>query len=347
MADENRKKNSSIRESVLEKLEASPFGHDFFKALRDLENHFKNFPRIGRSLSPREDAIRLGQKVELAFPTSTIEGMQPGTAHRPAKVVVRFFGLLGPNGPLPINFTEYAYERLHNFRDFALSAFYDVFHHRLISLFYRAWAINQKAVDLDRPEESRFPVYIGSVFGAADPSQCSRDAIPDHAKLYYSGILSSHARGCSGLKNILADFFETAVDLEPMVGHWLPISSRYHCELGRYPENATLGVNAIIGERIWDVQNRFHLRLGPMSYERFVRFLPGGDSYKRLVDWVAFYTNTQLNWSANIVLATGGVPPTTLGGGTRLGWTSWLLADNPGKDRGDYTINVPCMDEMS
>lgn len=58
----------------------------------------------------------------------------------PARLEQFFFGLGGPNGPLPLHLTEYMRERQRNHADPTSKRFLDVFHHRLLSLFYRAWA---------------------------------------------------------------------------------------------------------------------------------------------------------------------------------------------------------------
>jgi len=65
---------------------------------------------------------------------------------------VRLFGLLGPNGPLPIHVTEYARHRLRHAGDATLSRFLDLFNHRFLALFYRAWAQAQPHVNRDRVE---------------------------------------------------------------------------------------------------------------------------------------------------------------------------------------------------
>ena len=54
------------------------------------------------------------------------------------EVSILSFGLFGPNGPLPVHMTEYARERIYHHQDTSLSAFADLFHHRLALLFYRA-----------------------------------------------------------------------------------------------------------------------------------------------------------------------------------------------------------------
>ena len=83
----------------------------------------------------------------------------------PTKLSVNFLGLFGPNGPIPLHITEYARERQRHARDHTLVEFLESFQSSYLSLFYRAWAVNQKAADLDRRKTARFPAYIGTLFG--------------------------------------------------------------------------------------------------------------------------------------------------------------------------------------
>src|SRR6185503_14337783 len=76
-------------------------------------------------------------------------------------ISANFFGLFGPNSPLPPHITEYVLERELHHKDPTITAFFNIFHHRLISFFYRAWASSQKSADFDRPADQRFATYIG------------------------------------------------------------------------------------------------------------------------------------------------------------------------------------------
>ena len=151
-------------------LSEAPYSYDFYQTLRRLECLFDPKPRWGHARRPVDEAVRFGQEPDLTFAPAPLASFQPGRDGRPPQLQVRLFGLLGPNGPLPLHITEYARERLRNAGDPTLSRFLDVLHHRFVTLFYRAWAQGQPHVNRDRPKEDRFAAYIGSFVGLSPAS---------------------------------------------------------------------------------------------------------------------------------------------------------------------------------
>ncbi len=320
---------------LIARLSEEPFGFDFFRAVRLLEASAPGKVLLGDSLSPADDAVRFGQTPSLGFAPSTLASVTPGQAGMPAKFRVFFFGMFGPNGALPLHMTEHARDRERNFRDPTLSAFLDVFHHRLISLFYRAWATNQKAVDLDRPAKSRFTVFVGSTFGLGTEGLRERDAVPDWAKLYFSGRLAAQTRNAEGLESILGEFFGIPTRILPFMGQWLTLPPESACRLGASPESGLLGKTTIVGSRFWDSQLKFRVRMGPMSLLDLQRLLPVGDAFKRLKAWVLNYVGHELCWDAQLVLKAAEVPGTQLGKGAMLGWTTWIKSKPATRDAED------------
>ncbi len=109
--------------SHLGRLAREPERHHVFQALRIIEAAYPDNPRLGESRRPREDKVRLGQEAELAFPPSTIASFTPPEGKKPARLINRFFGLFGPQGPLPLQMTEYVRDRYRNHRDRTIVAF--------------------------------------------------------------------------------------------------------------------------------------------------------------------------------------------------------------------------------
>src|SRR5690606_3421155 len=120
----------------LRALEAEAERYGFFAAVRLIDALHADDPRLGEAARPPEESVRLGQTPTLKFATSTIDAFEAGDGSRPARLSSYFFGLFGPNGPLPLHLTEYAHSRELNFDDPTFRRFADVFHHRLLPLFY-------------------------------------------------------------------------------------------------------------------------------------------------------------------------------------------------------------------
>ncbi len=324
-----------------ERLSKEPSRFDFFWALRSLRAADPTL-RLGESLRPQEDRVRLGQQPDIRFASSTLKSFEPGSEDSPAKLMVEFMGLFGPNGPLPAHVTDYAIDRLRNKpggKDRTLVEFLNVFHHRLLSLFFRAWALHQKAVDADRPEQQRFPVYIGSLIGLGTPSLRKRDAIDDRAKLYFSGRLAPHAKNAEGLAAILTEYFGVPARIECFSGEWIKVPLSDACRLGESPATGQLGSTIIVGSSVWQCQTKFRVRLGPMTLADLYRLLPREPAFTRLKTWVLNYAGEELRWDAQYVLLAREVPQTQLGSGGLLGWTTWITTRKPAHDAEDVIID--------
>lgn len=320
-------------------LEDSAYRFDFFQAVRLLENAYPQRPRIGESLLPRDDAVRFMQEPELIFEPTTLGAYTPAGDGRAARLAVKFFGLLGPHGPLPTHLTEYVRDRARNANDPTFARFLDVFHHRMVSLFYRAWANAQPAVSLDRPARDRFSVYVGTVFGLGESASRDRDAVPDFAKLHFAGVLAAPTRSAAGLQLVLSRFFELPVRIEQWVGHWMALPKETLTRLGAGDGSARLGVSTVVGARVWDCQHKFRVVVGPLAFADYERFLPGGDSLARLADWLRNYVRDGLDWDVNLQLRQPDVPRLKLGAHARLGYTSWLLSGAARGDQRQLTLN--------
>jgi type VI secretion system protein ImpH len=318
-------------------LAQAPYRHDFYQTLRRLECLYGQNPRWGRALRPVDEPVRLGQDPDLSFAPSPLASFESVEGAVP-RLQVRLFGLFGPNGPLPIHITEYARERLRNHGDPTFCRFLDLFHHRFLALFYRAWAQSQPHVNHDRPKEDRFTGYVGALVGIAPATLRDRDSLPDLAKLFHVGALIRQVRNTEGLIHILRHFFRVPVQIEEFIGHWLSLSPRERTYLAR--DGATLGAGAVLGGRVWDRQHKFRIRLGPLTLDQYESFLPGGAPLRKLVDWVRLYLCFELDWDVRLVLKHEEVPPMVLGRDGRLGWTTWLGRRQSPHDPGDLCLDA-------
>lgn len=327
--------------SHFDRLVEAPEEHHVFQALRVLEAHFSDAPRLGESRRPREDPLRLGQEAELAFPASTIADFTPAQGGNPARLTNRFFGLFGPQGPLPLHLTEYARDRKRNHRDPTLVGFADMLTHRMMSLLYRAWTEGAPAVSFDRDDDP-LADRVAALAGYHGTGLQQRDAMPDLAKLHFAGILGQGTKTPDGLVAMLSDFFKVPVQLEEFIGSWLQLEPDDRWQLGksRGMGGGGLGRTTSLGEQVWSRSAKFRLRIGPLSLQDYERLLPGGAALDRLRAIVRSYLGDFLDWDVNLVLAGDDVPRASLGGMTRLGHTSWI------RSRPDPDVNQPDLDDL-
>jgi type VI secretion system protein ImpH len=235
-----------------------------------------------------------------------------------------FTGLLGPNGPMPIHFTEYVLDRINHAKDGTLEAFLNIFHHRIYALFFRAWALNQPTVDFEPVSGRRHVHYLRSLNGLGTAPADRRDTVPDLARVFYSGWLGGLSRSPAGLAAILSDFLQVPVALRTFQGMWIDLPNDSRCRVGESRATGVLGATCYVGERIWVVHLKFRIRFGPLTWVAYEKLLPGGAAFRQVADWVRSYLGDELFWEAQLVLREAEVPPCRLGGGVRLGWSTWL-----------------------
>ena len=230
--------NAADALTFLDAVSREPYRYDFYQTLRRLECLYADKPLWGTALRPIDEPVRFGQEPELIFSPAPLSALELGRDGAPPRLMVRLFGLLGPNGPLPLHITEYARERLRHAGDPALCRFLDLFHHRFIALFYRAWAQAQPQVNRDRPGQDRFRVYVGSFVGIAPEALRGRDSVSDLARLFHAGTLIRQVRNAEGLAQIVAEFFGVKARVEEFVSTLARVGAGDAHAAGAYRDRA-------------------------------------------------------------------------------------------------------------
>lgn len=311
--------------TLFDHFAAQPDGYQFFQAMRVIEAHYADSPRMGEARTPREDPLRIGQAAELAFPTSAIQSYDR-EAGRPDRLINRFFGLFGPHGPLPLHLTKYARNRSRNQRDGTLVAFADMLTHRFAGILHRAWAEGQPAASYDR-DGDLLSAKVSALSGHHGVHLQGRDALPDDMRRHFTAHLAMAQRTPEGLLAMIGHFFAAPVRLQEFVGGWLDLEPDDTWQLGR---PARLGQTTSIGQRVWSRAARFRLIIGPLSRADYEKLLPGGASFARLQAILRAYVGSALECEVNLVLSGTEVPRAVLSGDPQgavcLGYTSWLYS---------------------
>lgn len=343
MASESRTVNPDLTASAVgEKLRSEPFRFDFFQAVRLLEKLFPERTPVGRFAHPASEVAHFGAHNSLAFPASQIQAMDWPEAG-PLHMTVNFMGLTGPEGVLPNPYTSLIIERVRA-SDGALRDFLDIFNHRSISLFYRAWRKYRFDVACERGERDRFSRHLLSLVGLGTDGLQDRQAVPDDSLIYYCGLLAQRPRSAQALRQILGDYFKVPVEIEQFSGGWYRLDADTQCSFSEgMSDSEGLGTGAVVGDEVWDQQSRVCIVLGPLSLERYVDFLPNGSCWELLRAWVRFFSNEEWDFDVKLILERDQVPACELGadagaGGPQLGWVSWVKSAPFGRDPGDTVL---------
>jgi type VI secretion system protein ImpH len=342
------------RPSLIDRLFGEPERFRFFQAVRLLERQAareaarderaERDRAIGGDAEPRREVVRLRAVPSLAFPPAEIAGLKR-VEGKPPEMTVSFLGLVGPSGVLPQHYTASVIRTIRE-KSFSLRDFFDVFNHRLTSLFWRAWAKYRLPIayehGLGRGGDGITEALRGLV-GIGGEHLRERARVGDETLLHYAGHLSHQPRSAAGLGALLSDYFGRPVRVQQFHGRWLPLALSERTRLpGRGgPDGAycALGVDATLGERVWDVQGSFRLHVGPLTYAQFLRFMPEGDDLARLGELTKLYVGPALAFDVQLTLKRSEVPMLVLGGAgaaaAKLGWNTWVRHGPEWRDRDD------------
>ncbi len=310
-------------------LEAQGELFDFFQAVALLENDAPRAAGAGTGPSPHREAVRLRSSVAMSFPTSDVERVRRPPGHR-AEVTARFMGLAGALGPLPAPFAELVARRAAH-RDLALSDFLDIFHHRLLSIFYRSRKQHRVGLGVRSPTDDSTARHLFALIGLGTPGLHGRLGVPDRALLHHAGALARPVRTMAGLEVLLRHHFGVGVEGKPLTGRLCPIEKDDRTAIGRTGRRRGLGRDAVVGERVWIQDAAFELTVGPLSSDDVARFLPGGDALRPLCALVDIYAGDVASYTLCLLADPSAVKQARLGRrhGSRLGYTAWLGARKP------------------
>lgn len=316
--------------AALDELGTRPHAASLFGAIRLLQGAQPTQAALGYSRRAEDDAVRIDQTLLLGFAASEVDSVTPSPHDALGRPRLRqsAVGLLGPNGALPLRWTEHAHDlantEYRSQRDVSFHAWLNVMQRRQIALLYRAWSDAQAVTGADRPSQAH-PIAdrLRALGGVLLRGLRARDGIDDGFKMAFAATLSRRVRNPGPLASMLALYFETPVQIEEFAAHWLEIPADQRSSLGvRF---STLGDNAIAGSRVWDSSTRFRIIVGPLTLAAYRRFLPNGASYAELRDMVSLYVGAEYEWELVPVLERREVPYSWAGNpGLLLGWSAWL-----------------------
>jgi type VI secretion system protein ImpH len=286
------------------------------------------------------DAVRFHAPSGLGFAPADLAAVErSGTTFR----VTSFLpGLTGPSGVLPRPYTDIANTEQRRHAP-AMGEFLDLLAQRPLAHFATAGIKYQphrsaQAAAIGQPSPHRPTDGLRQVLlaltGYGTPHLAPRLLVGEEPLLFYAGLFAPRVRSADRLRAIVSDWLEQPVAVEQFAGAWLSLPTEAMSALpaaNRQGQFNTLGVDAAIGSRSWDVQSRIILRIGPLTFDRFASMLPDRPLFRRLTSLVRAYLDCEIGFAVNPVLAAAEVPPLGLQAepSARLGWNAWLPTSVP------------------
>ncbi|OAI49775.1 hypothetical protein AYO44_06145 [Planctomycetaceae bacterium SCGC AG-212-F19] len=356
--------------SLAARLFEEGFAFDFFQAVRLLQQLDTQRAPVGQGSALEVEVLRFRTLASLTFPPSSIYDLQQ-IGKAPPVMTVTFFGLTGPSGILPRHYTEMLMRIQREGKaaeKYALRDWLDMYSHRLLAHFYRAWAkyrfwLNYERGEPFRAEPDTFTTSLLSMIGMGTPALRNRlrvswrapgetrrpartlAQVNDLVLLYFGGLLAHRPRNAVGLAGMVREYTTLPADIRQFHGQWLEIEPDKQSRLGLGDGNSELGENLVIGERVWDAQSNIRVRLGPLRYAQFLDYMPDRAPFPErkaifeLIHMVRLYVGPEFDFDVQLVLTAEEVPEMQLPLGTddgpQLGWNSWLTTQSFAEDATD------------
>lgn len=313
--------------SVEQDLFDEPYKYQFFQAVRLLESVNSNKQTVGKTALPHEEIVRFRSRITLDFPSSEIHQLEERIEEEgPAtlEMMINFMGMVGASGVLPTHYTELIMDRVRH-RDTAMWNFLDIFTHRTVSMFYRSWAKYRFPIDYERGSDN-FTSFLFDFTGLGTIGLRGRMDVRDESLLPYAGLISQRPHSVNAVENVVEDYFDIRAKVEVFHGQWLSLNRQDLTRIGK--QKNALGMNTIVGERVWDQQSKFRLRLGPLNVDKFQAFLPINSGHRALKSILDLLIGFELDYDVQLCLDKKQVPKTILTTRAKrrpmLGWTSFL-----------------------
>ena len=299
----------------------------FFQAVQLMHRLIPNTTPVGELGPPDTEPVRFKHDPDLIFQPGDIARVEiiekKGGGLR-AVMTTTFLGLTGTASPLATVFAEEVL-RAEAQEETSLGAFYDLFHHRLVSLFYRTWKKYRFEAgfraDASDAFSRRMLTFVGVDMAGAVPTR----GLTPLQILGLAPLASSRTRPARTLQIVLERFLPgVKVGIDQFVLRRVQVRDDDRCLVGK--QNNVLDANFTIGRTVADRSGRFRIVVGPVDYPTFESLMPGGRQHAQLRNVIYQFVPAHLEPELELILGTENAPQFQLAGerGSRLGVTTHL-----------------------
>lgn len=362
MSTASRRKNTSVIRGLLER----PFDYSFRQAVRLLERAasfysektvFSKNP-VARYTPPASEVIRFHSRQSLSFPASevfSIENHPAASGTQQWHVHINFMGLTGSSGVLPYHYSELVLKRL-KIKDKSMVSFFDLYNHRLISLFYQASVKYNLPLEHERrklnssagSDNDSHTRILMALIGLGTTGLSQRLYTKDESLIYYSGLFTKKVRTSTGLKQIIFNHFAIPVEIREFIGQWQELIDDVRTRLPGITmprgQNNQLGKSVMLGRKGWFAQGKIQIILGPLTHQQLHTFAPGTKTLKALNEIVKLYINFEHDYDFVMRIRRADLPGAARLLRTKppiLSWNTWLSSNHNHYGGNDAIVDIP------
>lgn len=307
--------------ALLQALLAAAPQMNIFRLCELLELSAPRQPPLGTTDSPANEPVRFRSRGSLGFPAREIAAVERDSDHpdRPPVIRTTFLGLYGVDARMP----SYFGDEIAQCRDGAepLAAFLDLFHHRIVTQFYRVARKYRYPVGFragGRDEVSRCLLsLLGLGLGQPDAQGSVAGDVGTRKLLSMLGLASQRTRTAEGLAGILQhavpDAHITVEEFHPM---WVRIDTA---------DRMPLGENCVLGRGFHDRANTVRVVITPRSSDAVLGLMPGRSLHREVTALLRFYLGYAAQACLEMRVDAELMPaPTLNSGAASLGYTTQL-----------------------
>ncbi len=368
MGTEGRRARASLKDQLYDR----PARFEFFQAVRLLQLIRDDRVSVGRDHDPDLEMVRFRSDLSYAFSPGDVRELhsglldedgeplplEPGDPIPADEMSVNFLGVATPGsfGSLPTPYVEAIRRQLRD-KNPAMRDFFDLFNHRITSLFYRAWERSRAEVLHELGERSAFESALRALIGIEGKALPSRLPLDPRDLLGRAGLLGMRPAPVVAIGGIIESIFGVRARIRQFLPTWYEIDSVDRLRLGQ--SNTTLGENANLGVEVCLAQYRFRVQLGPMDLAAYRALLPGTERYAMLSSVIRLAAGPEFEFEIGLALKKEEVPDLRLasgsaeqsdddvGMGARLGWSSWLRTRPLERDAHDAVFTPDLSEEQA
>ncbi len=318
--------------AVADALKERPAEFTFLQAMWLLHRAYPGAVPPGMQGPAADELVRLRPSESLAFPPGDIERFESRPDRPPFRLTTTFMGLYGAHSPLPSFYAEEIAKRCADDDDHVQRSFLDVFNHRLISLLYRGIVKYRGHLLFAQSADDEFSWRLSALAGISPDGLAAATGLPKQRLLRFTGLLSQRPRSAESLRAILVSWFkDIRISVQQCEPRWVYLGASLCSALGL--RSTQLGNDATIGSRVRDWTGKIRIRVGPVDFETYQKFLPGRDHLITLSKLVKTACGDALDHDVEVVVRAEDTPRfgVVLAERGRLGWTSGLFT-RPGEE---------------